>query len=52
MDARVIEVPVQKVSEMERFVAENHDRPLQAGDIADHVELHSNYAMTLFHTMA
>ncbi len=42
------EGPVQKVSEMARFIAENYARPLRPGDIARHVGLHPNYAMTLF----
>jgi AraC family transcriptional regulator, melibiose operon regulatory protein len=40
--------PVRKVSEMARFVAENHSRPLRLRDVARHVGLHPNYAMTLF----
>jgi AraC-like DNA-binding protein len=40
--------PVRKVSEMARFVAENHDGPLRLEDVARHVGLHPNYAMTLF----
>jgi AraC-like DNA-binding protein len=40
--------PVQKVSGMARFIAENHARPLRLKDIARHVGLHPNYAMTLF----
>ena len=40
--------PVRKVSEMARFVAENHAVPLRLEDVARHVGLHPNYAMTLF----
>lgn len=40
--------PVRKVSHMARFVAENHARPLRLADVARHVGLHPNYAMTLF----
>ncbi len=40
--------PVYKVSEMARFVAENHAKPLRLKDVAHHVGLHPNYAMTLF----
>lgn len=40
--------PVRKVSEMARFVAENHAGPLRLEDVARHVRLHPNYAMTLF----
>ena len=40
--------PVRKVSSMARFVAENHDRPLNLEGVAHHVGLHPNYAMTLF----
>lgn len=40
--------PVRKVSEMARFVALNYDRPLCLADVARHVGLHPNYAMTLF----
>lgn len=40
--------PGQKVSEMARFVAVNYDRPLHLSDVARHVGLHPNYAMTLF----
>lgn len=40
--------PLRKVSEMARFVAENHARPLPLKDVAGHVGLHPNYAMTLF----
>lgn len=40
--------PVHKVSEMARFVAENHARQLRISDVARHVGLHPNYAMTLF----
>ena len=40
--------PMRKVSEMARFVAENHEEPLRLADVADHVGLHPNYAMTLF----
>ena len=40
--------PVRKVSEMARFVAENHAGPLRLEDVARHVGLHPNYAMTLF----
>jgi AraC-like DNA-binding protein len=40
--------PVRKVSEMARFVAQNCARPLRSEDVADHVGLHPNYAMTLF----
>ena len=40
--------PVRKVSEMARFIAENHARPLRLDDVAHHVGLHPNYAMTLF----
>jgi AraC family transcriptional regulator, melibiose operon regulatory protein len=38
---------VQKVSRMARCVAENHARPLRVQDVAQHVGLHPNYAMTL-----
>lgn len=40
--------PVRKVSEMARFVAENHEGSIRLTDVADHVGLHPNYAMTLF----
>jgi AraC family transcriptional regulator, melibiose operon regulatory protein len=40
--------PVRKVSEMARFAAENHARPLRVRDVARYVGLHPNYAMTLF----
>lgn len=40
--------PVRKVSSMARFVAENHARPLNLEEVARHVGLHPNYAMTLF----
>ena len=40
--------PVGKVSDMARFVAENHADPLRAAEVARHVGLHPNYAMTLF----
>lgn len=40
--------PAQKVAEMARFVAENHAKPLHIKDVARHVGLHPNYAMTLF----
>ncbi|QYJ15206.1 Melibiose operon regulatory protein [Rubrobacter xylanophilus DSM 9941] len=40
--------PARKVAEMARFVAENHARPLRVKDVARHVGLHPNYAMTLF----
>jgi len=39
---------VRKVSEMASFVAENHARLLRLDDVARHVGLHPNYAMTLF----
>ncbi len=39
---------VRKVSEMARFIAENHTKPLRTKDVARHVGLHPNYAMTLF----
>ena len=39
---------VRKVSEMARFIAENHAGPLHLRDVARHVGLHPNYAMTLF----
>jgi AraC family transcriptional regulator, melibiose operon regulatory protein len=39
---------VRKVSEMARFVAENHARSLRLDDVARQVGLHPNYAMTLF----
>ncbi len=39
---------VRKVSEMARFVAENHAGPLRSDDVARQVGLHPNYAMTLF----
>jgi len=39
---------VRKVSEMGRFVAENHAGPLRLDDVARQVRLHPNYAMTLF----
>jgi AraC-like DNA-binding protein len=39
---------VRKVSEMARFVAENHAGPLRLDDVARQVGLHPNYAMTLF----
>jgi AraC-like DNA-binding protein len=42
------EGPVRKVSQMARFVAENHAQPLRTKDVARHVGLHPNYAMTLF----
>lgn len=42
------EGPVQKVSEMARFVSDNHSGALQTADVARHVGLHPNYAMTLF----
>jgi AraC-like DNA-binding protein len=40
--------PLRKVSEMARFVAENHAGPLRLENVARHVGLHPNYAMTLF----
>ena len=40
--------PLRKVSEMARFIAENHGEPLPLNEVADHVGLHPNYAMTLF----
>lgn len=40
--------PLRKVSDMARFVAENHARPLPLREVAHHVGLHPNYAMTLF----
>ncbi|QIN83486.1 helix-turn-helix domain-containing protein [Rubrobacter tropicus] len=40
--------PVRKVTEMARFVAENHEGPLRLSDVARHVGLHPNYAMALF----
>jgi AraC family transcriptional regulator, melibiose operon regulatory protein len=39
---------VRKVSEMARFVAENHAGPLRLDEVARHVGLHPNYATTLF----
>jgi AraC family transcriptional regulator, melibiose operon regulatory protein len=39
---------VRKVSEMARFVAENHAGPLRLDDVARQVGLHPNYAMALF----
>ena len=39
---------VRKVSEMARFVAENHAGPLRLNNVARQVGLHPNYAMTLF----
>jgi len=39
---------LRKVSEMARFIAENHAEPLPLDQVADHVGLHPNYAMTLF----
>ena len=32
---------------MARFIAENHAEPLPLKEVADHVGLHPNYAMTL-----
>lgn len=40
--------PVRKVSAMARFVAEKHATSLRLEDVARHVGLHPNYAMTLF----
>lgn len=40
--------PLRKVSEMARFIAENHAERLPLKVVADHVGLHPNYAMTLF----
>lgn len=40
--------PLRKVSEMARFIAENHAGPLPLKRVADHVGLHPNYATTLF----
>ena len=40
--------PAQKVADMARFVAEHHDGALRIRDVAHHVGLHPNYAMTLF----
>lgn len=40
--------PLRKVSEMARFIAENHARRLPLEAVARHVGLHPNYAMTLF----
>ena len=40
--------PLRKVCEMVRFVAENHAGPLRMEEVAQHVGLHPNYAMTLF----
>lgn len=40
--------PLRKVSEMARFVAENHAERLPLAQVADQVGLHPNYAMTLF----
>lgn len=40
--------PARMVAGMARFVAENHARPLHIKDVAEHVGLHPNYAMTLF----
>ena len=40
--------PLRKVSEMARFAAENHAGPLRLADVARHVGLHPQYAMTLF----
>src|SRR5688572_22929977 len=39
---------VRKVSEMARFVAENHAGSLRMEDVARQVGLHPNYAMALF----
>ena len=39
---------LRKVSEMARYVAENHAGRLRLNDVARHVGLHPNYAMTLF----
>jgi AraC family transcriptional regulator, melibiose operon regulatory protein len=39
---------VRKVSEMARFVAENHAGPLRLHEVAQQAGLHPNYAMTLF----
>jgi AraC-like DNA-binding protein len=39
---------MRKVSEMARFLAENHTGPLRSDDVARQVGLHPNYAMTLF----
>jgi len=39
---------VRKLTEMARFIAENYARPLRSRDVARHVGLHRNYAMTLF----
>ena len=39
---------VRKVSEMARFIAENHAGPRHLRGVARHVGLHPNYAMTLF----
>lgn len=37
-----------KVADMARFVAERHAGSLSVGEVAEHVGLHPNYAMTLF----
>ncbi len=39
---------LRKVSEMARYLAENHAGRLRLNDVARHVGLHPNYAMTLF----
>jgi AraC family transcriptional regulator, melibiose operon regulatory protein len=39
---------LRKVNEMARFIAENHGEPLPLKDLTHHVDLHPNYAMTLF----
>lgn len=40
--------PAQKVSEMARFIAHNYAESLRLRDVAQHVGLHPNYALTLF----
>ncbi len=39
---------LRKVGEMSRFIAENYAGSLRLSDVAQHVGLHPNYAMTLF----
>lgn len=46
--APVEDGPVKKVVEMARFMAENYAKPIQLKEVAAHVGLHPNYAMTLF----
>ncbi|MGH3088641.1 MAG: helix-turn-helix domain-containing protein [Rubrobacteraceae bacterium] len=40
--------PARKVADMARYVAENHVGRVELKDVANHVGLHPNYAMTLF----